>query len=88
MFLPVVAGALGGLEFPLAVRLWQRPGHGVGSAAGVLYGLDLFGACVGAAVVTPFLLPVVGLVGICWWTALLNACTLAFLLLPSRYWSS
>lgn len=84
MFLPAVAGFLGGLEFPLAVRLWERSGRGVGRAAGTLYALDLSGACVGAAVVSPFLIPVLGLVGICWWTALLNACTLVFLILPSH----
>lgn len=84
MCLPAMAGFLGGLEFPLAVGLWQHWGRRAGSAAGVLYGLDLFGACVGAMIVTPFLIPVVGLVGICWWTVVLNAGTLALLLLPFR----
>ncbi|MCK4283628.1 MAG: hypothetical protein KAX44_04855 [Candidatus Brocadiae bacterium] len=84
MFLPAVSGILGGLEFPLAVRLWQRSGRGVGRAAGALYAIDSFGACVGAAIVGPFLIPLLGLVGICWWTALLNGCTLVLLLLPSR----
>ena len=84
MFLPAIAGFLGGLEFPLAVRLWQHYGKGVGSAAGVLYALDSLGACVGAAIVGPFLIPVLGLVGICWWTALLNAGVLVLLLAPSR----
>ncbi len=36
----------------------------------------------GTTFVSPFLIRVVGLVGICWWTALLNAGTLALLLLP------
>jgi len=84
MFLPAIAGFLGGLEFPLAVRLWQRGDRGVGKAAGVLYALDLFGACVGAGIVGPFLMPLLGLVGICWWTALLNAGILALLILPPR----
>ena len=84
MFVPAIAGLLGGLEFPLAVRLWQQRGRGVASAAGVLYALDSFGACVGAAIVSPFLIPVLGLAGICWWTALLNAGTLAVLVLPCR----
>ena len=84
MLLPAIAGFLGGLEFPLAVGLWQHWGRRAGTAAGMLYGLDLFGACVGAMIVTPFLIPVVGLVGICWWTAVLNGGTLALLLLPFR----
>ncbi len=83
MFLPAVAGFLGGLEFPLAVRLWREAKISVGTAAGSLYAIDSFGACVGAAVVSPFLIPLVGLVGICWWTALLNLGTLALLLLPA-----
>ena len=84
MCLPAVAGFLGGLEIPLAVRLWERGGREVGKAAGVLYALDSLGACVGAAIVTPLLIPLLGLVGICWWTALLNAGILVSLVLPSR----
>ena len=83
MFLPAIAGVLGGLEFPLAVRLWTSAGREVGRAAGVLYALDLFGACLGAAIVSPFLIPLLGLDGICWWSALLNAAVVAMLLLPS-----
>jgi len=47
-------------------------GKDVGRAAGVLYAVDLFGACMGAAIVGPFSIPILGLVGICWWTALLD----------------
>ena len=84
MFLPAVAGLLGGFEFPLGVLLWRQRGIRLGTAAGGLYGLDLVGACLGALVVSPFLIPLLGLLGICWWTALLNAAALLLLVAPGR----
>jgi spermidine synthase len=84
MLLPAVSGLIGGLEFPLAVRLWRSTGAATGKAAGTLYALDLLGACVGAALVTPLLIPMLGLPGICWWVVLLNAGTLLLLLLSMR----
>ncbi|MBM4042157.1 MAG: hypothetical protein FJ290_26980, partial [Planctomycetes bacterium] len=44
----LIAGGVGGLQFPLAAALHSR---GAGSA-GALYGLDLFGACLGALAVS------------------------------------
>ena len=85
MFLPAVAGVIGGIEFPLAVQL-RRRGRGVGRSAGILYGLDLFGSCIGALLVGPILIPLLGLRGVCWWIAVLNAFIL-FILWTDRGWS-
>ncbi|MBM4043192.1 MAG: hypothetical protein FJ290_32290 [Planctomycetes bacterium] len=52
---------MGGLQFPLAAALHSR---GAGSA-GALYGLDLFGACLGALAVSSVLVPSFGLGGVC-----------------------
>jgi hypothetical protein len=55
------AGFVGGLQFPLAVAL-----HSAGAAsAGPLYGLDLFGSCLGALAVSSVLVPGFGLPGVC-----------------------
>ncbi|MBM4034916.1 MAG: hypothetical protein FJ291_24500 [Planctomycetes bacterium] len=55
------AGFVGGLQFPLAVALHTA---GAGSA-GPLYGLDLFGSCLGALAVSSLLAPSLGLPGVC-----------------------
>jgi len=57
----LLAGFAGGLQFPLAAALHSG---GAGSA-GVLYGLDLFGSCLGALAVSSVLAPSVGLGGVC-----------------------
>jgi spermidine synthase len=57
----LTAGFVGGVQFPLAVAL-----HSAGdSAAGTLYGLDLFGACLGALAVSSVLVPAFGLGWVC-----------------------
>jgi spermidine synthase len=56
-----VAGLVGGLQFPVAASQ-----HSAGErAAGTLYGLDLFGACLGALAVSSILVPTFGLGNVC-----------------------
>jgi len=57
----VAAGAASGLLFPLAAALRQEGG----ASAGTLYGLDLFGSCLGALAVSSVLVPTFGLGGAC-----------------------
>jgi spermidine synthase len=74
--LALLAGLMGGFQFPLASRLYfsdsEEPRtsgaevRATGSAhyatrnPGVLYGLDLLGACLGAVALSAYLLPVYG----------------------------
>jgi spermidine synthase len=60
--LALVAGALTGMAFPLAVALMRGS---AGRAAGLLYGADLVGGCVGALVSAVFLVPVLGIPQTC-----------------------
>ncbi|HPD17301.1 MAG TPA: fused MFS/spermidine synthase [Planctomycetota bacterium] len=57
----LLAGFVGGLQFPLAAALHS----GGGASAGALYGLDLAGACLGALAVSAVLVPVSGIVSVC-----------------------
>lgn len=68
-----VAGALVGLEFPLAHRILTGTGGNPSRAAGLLYAYDLAGATVGAVAVSTVLLPVLGLVETALLVALLKA---------------
>ncbi len=77
----LIAGLVGGLQFPLAIAHCPLPtansqtrptgnrhsamGSRQSSWAGTLYGLDLFGSCLGALAVSSVLVPVFGLGGVC-----------------------
>lgn len=60
--LTAVIGGLTGAEFPVASRLTGSP---PGEAAGSLYAADLFGASLGAATVSFFLIPMAGIYTTC-----------------------
>ena len=79
-FLPIIAGFIGGFQFPLANRLYLQSREGLVRAAGLIYGLDLFGSCLGALLVSIFLLPILGILRVCLLVALLNLVSLVLLL--------
>jgi spermidine synthase len=58
--LALLAGMLGGYQFPLASRIYFSGGNGSRQSAGGLYGLDLLGACLGAVALSLYLFPVFG----------------------------
>jgi spermidine synthase len=60
--LALVAGGLTGMAFPLAVALMRGE---AGKAAGMLYGADLVGGCLGALLGAVLLVPVLGIPQTC-----------------------
>ncbi|MFB0545911.1 MAG: hypothetical protein ACETWB_03280, partial [Anaerolineae bacterium] len=72
-----LAGMLGGMEFPLAVKLVKGE---VGRVAGLIYGADLAGACLGAILASVLFIPVLGIPQTCYAVALLSVAGLALLL--------
>lgn len=84
-FLPVIAGIIGGIQFPLANKLYLEDRSQMGRVAGLSYGLDLFGACLGALLASAFLVPILGIFQTCFLAALINVTVLTLLLLaPGR----
>jgi spermidine synthase len=84
-FLPVIPGLVGGFQFPLANSLYMRTkGTQISHVAGLTYGLDLFGSCIGAILTSVILIPIIGISMICFLVAGLNFIGL-FLLLKSRF---
>jgi spermidine synthase len=64
--LALLAGALGGMAFPLALALLRIRGSGsAGRGAGMLYGADLVGGCLGALLGAALLIPVFGIPQTC-----------------------
>jgi spermidine synthase len=62
--LALLAGALGGIAFPLALTLIRMRGN-AGHTAGLLYGADLVGGCLGALLGAVLLVPVLGIPQTC-----------------------
>jgi spermidine synthase len=66
--LALLAGALGGLAFPLAlalIRVRRSRRGSAGRTAGMLYGADLVGGCLGALLGAVLLIPVFGIPQTC-----------------------
>lgn len=70
--LPVLSGFLGGFIFPIAGRLCLDNEEERGRTAGINYGKDLFGSCIGALLTGVFLLPILGIPKTCFVIAALN----------------
>ncbi len=77
ILLSVLAGALVGLEFPLAARIYLPLAGGAGEAAGAIYGADLLGGWIGGVAGGAALLPVLGVWRTCAAVALVKLLSLA-----------
>ena len=55
----------------------------VGKTAGVTYGIDLLGSCVGALFISAFILPILGIIQTCLVMVSLNLFTLILILRPN-----
>ncbi len=78
--LPLVAGFVGGFQFPLAARIYLGGKGEVGRTAGLVYGADLLGACLGALLVSALLIPILGVFATCLAASLLNLAALIVIL--------
>ena len=79
-FLPVIPGVIGGVQFPLANRIYLRSGKETGRVSALSYGVDLLGACAGSLLAASFLVPVLGIFQTCILAGLINAVVLGLIL--------
>ncbi|MBU2541758.1 MAG: fused MFS/spermidine synthase [Candidatus Omnitrophica bacterium] len=78
--LPLIPGFIGGFQFPLANSLnLEANALGVSRSAGLTYGIDLFGSCLGAILTSIFLIPMLGIPLTCLLVAGLNLAGLILL---------
>jgi predicted membrane-bound spermidine synthase len=80
--LAALAGMLGGFQFVTAAGIFLR-GRGQGAGFGLLYAIDLLGACVGALALSTFLIPVFGFWRTAWLGAAINAAAVLLATQPS-----
>ncbi len=69
--LAALSGILGGFQFPMATAIYLHDGSGR-RALGTLYAIDLMGGCVGALVLSGYLIPVFGFWKTAWLCAAVN----------------
>lgn len=70
--LAVFCGLLGGYQFPIASRLFFARSKDTEGSPGTLYALDLAGSCLGALVLSSYLVPVFGFEQTAWLMAVVN----------------
>ncbi len=70
--LGVSCGIFGGYQFAVATRIFFSNSAGRKSGPGTLYALDLAGACVGAVILSMYLVPVFGFRDTAWVMAAVN----------------
>lgn len=80
-FLPAIAGFIGGVQFPLANKIYLKREEKAGRVAGLTYGIDLLGSCLGAFLVSAFLIPILGIPGVCFMVSGLNLAVLILLMI-------
>jgi spermidine synthase len=68
----VLCGLFGGYQFPVATRIFFANANHKPGGPGTLYALDLAGACVGAIVLSSYLVPVFGFRETAWLMAVVN----------------
>ncbi|MFW6180608.1 MAG: fused MFS/spermidine synthase [Spirochaetota bacterium] len=78
------AGLLNGADFPLAAACCMALHRRAEKATGMVYGVELFGACSGALAASVVVAPVLGIVACCLLAAIGNATAFAVLMLSRR----
>ncbi|MDD5281459.1 MAG: hypothetical protein PHC37_02180 [Candidatus Omnitrophica bacterium] len=79
--LSVAAGLLAGVQFPLVNKIYLGNKQEKGQIAGLTYGVDLAGSCLGAFLTGIFLIPILGIVWSCLAIAVINFSVLIMLIL-------
>jgi spermidine synthase len=69
--LAALCGMLGGYQFPLATAIYLHDGSSQ-RKLGTLYAIDLLGGCLGALLLSGYLIPVFGFWKTAWFTAAVN----------------
>lgn len=78
-FLPIIAGFIGGFQFPLATKICLKDSTESAKTAGFLYGIDLLGSCVGGLIAGLVFIPIIGIARTCLLLSLINALVLILL---------
>ncbi len=76
----LIVGVLIGGEFPLINKFYLENIKNPGKKTGIIYGADLFGSCLGASLLSIFLMPIFGIYNCLFFLIFLNFLALMFYL--------
>ncbi len=82
--LTFVSGLLNGVDFPLATEAFRAINQRAERSAGLVYGIELAGACMGAALASALVAPIMGIVACCVLAAMANGTAWAALMIARR----
>lgn len=82
--LTFIAGLVNGIDFPLSMACYMALNDRAEKTAGTVYGVELFGACIGAALASAVIAPVLGIIACCLFAAIANAAAFVVLLIARR----
>ncbi|TVS14215.1 MAG: spermine synthase, partial [Wenzhouxiangella sp.] len=82
--LTFTAGLLNGIDFPLTAAAFRAVNRRPERSAGLVYGIELVGACAGAALASVLIAPIMGIVACFLLAAIVNGTALAALLIARR----
>ncbi|MDD5116175.1 MAG: fused MFS/spermidine synthase [Candidatus Omnitrophica bacterium] len=83
-FLSAVSGLLAGMGFPAVNKICLKENNRVGRVAGLTYGIDLLGSCLGALASGIIFIPVLGVTRSCLAVSAVNFSILAVLVFARR----
>ena len=75
------SGLINGIDFPISAACHQSLHGKAETTAGVVYGLELAGACLGAVVASAIVAPVLGILACCFMAAIVNFSAFVVLLI-------
>jgi len=79
-YIPILAGFVGGFQFPLGNRIYTEERQDMLKTAGITYGIDLCGSFLGVLLISAFILPILGITQTCVMTAIVNMTALLVML--------
>ncbi|MCX8126505.1 MAG: spermine synthase, partial [Dehalococcoidia bacterium] len=82
--LTFVAGFINGVDFPLSTACCMVLGRRAETSAGTVYGIELFGACIGAVMASALVAPVLGITVCCFLAGVANGTAFAVILICRR----
>jgi len=82
--LTFVAGVINGVDFPLAAACYMALSQRAEKSTGTVYGVELFGACVGAALASAVVTPMLGIIACCLFAGIANGTAFVVLLICRR----
>lgn len=82
--LTFAAGLINGVDFPLSAGCYMALSRRAEKSAGMVYGVELFGACIGAALASVIIAPVLGIIACCLVAGIANAVAFVVIYISRR----